>query len=251
MKRKVIVTVFSTALILSLTFLLGTKIKDKKQQNQILFNEEAQGYQISTYITDEIKANSQDCLTELCLLEEFSPNKIGNDADCIALATVITLDGADPEGSIIGMTNGKLLINTVLQGNLTQGQVIEYTKPGGVMNMAEWEATQPEAANLKRQYLRTQSGVNVDLNNTYINLMISGDIEIEAGKSYLVYLKNNNNSEYEIIGLGNGLRELNVSQARSTVTTQNLDTSSLMIKNNETGEYESLQDYINTYINNK
>lgn len=251
MKKKIGVIVFSVVLTLCLTLLIGSKVRDRVNENQHLINETAQQYQVSTYITDEIRANSQVCLTELCLLEEFSPNKIGQDADCIALATVISLDGADPEGSMIGMTNGKLLINTVLKGNLTQGQVVEYSKPGGIMNMADWEDTQPEAANLKRQYLRSQSGVNVDLNNTYINLMISGDIEIEAGKSYLVYLKNNNNSEYEIIGLGNGLRELNVSQARSTVTTQSLDTSSLMIKNNETGEFESLQNYINTYINNK
>ena len=141
------------------------------------------------------------------------------------------------------------MINNVLKGELENGQVINYTKPGGIMKMSDWEETQPEAANMKRKYLREKSGLDNDTENMYINLLISGDIEIEAGKSYLAYLKKNQNSQYEIIGLGNGLRELNVNQVSTVTANQLNNTSDLKIKNNETGEYESLQTYINTYIN--
>ena len=164
---------------------------------------------------------------------------------------MLTLDGADPNGSLVGMTNGTMLVNNVLKGeNSVNGQVISYSKPGGMMKMSEWEKTQPEAANLKRQYLREKNNVDVDLDKTYVNLAISGDIEIEAGKSYLVYLKKNLD-KYEIIGLGNGLRELNVTQAISKVSLQSFDINTLKIKNNETGEFESLKDYMDMYINNK
>lgn len=209
--------------------------------------DEGQAYEIKSYITEQMKADAYVSTADLCLLEEFTPQKIGKDADSIALATVLTLDNADPEASMVGMTNGTMLINQVLSGDLSKGQVINYSKPGGMMKMSEWEENQPDAANQKRQYLREQTNSESDLNKTYINVKISGDIEIEAGKSYLVYLKNNNGS-YEIIGLGNGLRELDVSQQTSRATVQTFDTNSLKIKNNETGEFESLENYINTYI---
>lgn len=209
--------------------------------------DEGQAYEIKSYITEQMKAEAYVSTAELCLLEEFTPQKIGNDADNIVLATVLTLDNADPDGSMVGMTNGTMLINQVLSGNLSQGQVINYSKPGGMMKMSEWEESQPDAATQKRQYLREQSNADINLDETYINVKVSGDIEIEAGKSYLVYLKNNNSS-FEIIGLGNGLRELDVNQQTSRATVQNFNMSSLKIKNNETGEFESLEHYVNTYI---
>ena len=149
---------------------------------------------------------------------------------------------------MFGVTTGKLLINETLRGDLQKGQVIEYMKNGGVMNMAEWEDTQPVNANLKRAYLRNQAGVDIDLENTYINILISDDIEIEEGYTYLIYLKENN-GKYEIIGLDIGLRKINVNYA-SKLRAQNYDMSTLQVMNNETGEFESLQEYINTYINN-
>lgn len=253
MKKKIVVVVASVIVLLYFTVLVGYKLKNDNLYGEVKENSniKEQTYEITSYITDEIKNSTYDCVTQLCLVEEFTPNKLGEDADCIALATVISLDGADPEGSLIGMTDGKMLINTVLKGELEQGQVIEYTKPGGIMKLSDWEETQPDAANLKREYLRSENNTSIDLDNTYINVLISGDIEIESGKSYLVYLKENSDEQYEVIGLGNGLRELNIQQNKSRVAVQNLDISSLEIKNNETGEFESLQEYIDTYITNE
>ena len=58
-----------------------------------------------------------------------------------------------------------------------------------------------------------------------------------------------NNGKYEIIGLDIGLRKINVNYA-SKLRAQNYDMSTLQVMNNKTGEFESLQEYINTYINN-
>ena len=245
MRKKSGIVIASIAMLICCIALVSFKYKDN-----ITSENTTQMYEVSSYITEQMKAEAGVCTAELCLLEEFTPQKIGNDADAIALATVLTLDNADPDASMVGMTNGTMLINNVLSGNLSQGQVINYSKPGGMMKMSEWEESQPEAATQKRQYLREQNNVEIDLNNTYINLMISGDVEIEAGKSYLVYLKNNN-GRYEIIGLGNGLRELDVAQQTSRAAVQNFNLSSLKIKNNETGEFETLENYINTYISNE
>ena len=252
MKKRVGV-ILSVVLAVS-CLVIFTYVKSRDNQEEVLdikafVQDETQSYEAKSYITSEMKTNSKNCVTDLCLVQEFSPEKIGQDADDIALVTVISLDEADPNGSLVGSTNGTLMVNNVIKGELSNGQVINYTKPGGMMKMSEWEKTQPEAANAKRKYLREKSGLTTDTENMYINMLISGDIEIEAGKSYLAYLKENSKSQYEIIGLGNGLRELNVTQTNNIAATQFSNTSDLKIKNNETGEFESLQAYIDTYIN--
>lgn len=205
-------------------------------------------YEVSSYITDDVIANTQNCNVDLCLEKEYTPEVIGNDADNIVLASVISLDGANPNEGLFGITTGKLLINETLKGDLQQGQVVEYMKNGGVMKMSEWERTQPASANNKRQYLRAQSGKNIDLENTYINISIADDVQIEEGYTYLVYLMKNGN-KYEIIGLDAGLRKLNVNYS-SRISAQSYSTDTLKVMNNKTGEFESLQNYINTYINN-
>lgn len=205
-------------------------------------------YSVSSYITDEMLANTSSCNVDLCLKEEYNPENIGEEADNIVIASVISLDGADPKEGLFGITTGKLLINQTLRGDLKQGQVVEYMKNGGVMKMSEWEETQPASANEKRRYLREKAGKNIDLENTYIDITISDDIKIEEGYTYLIYLKKNDD-KYEIIGLDVGLRKVNVNYS-SRISTQSLQIDTLNVMNNKTGEFESLQNYINTYINN-
>lgn len=205
-------------------------------------------YGVSSYITDEMLANTSSCNVDLCLNEEYNPENIGEEADNIVIASVISLDGATPYEGLFGITTGKLLINQTLRGNLEPGQVVEYMKNGGVMKMSEWEKTQPQSANEKRRYLREKAGKNVDLNNTYIDITISDDIKIEEGYTYLIYLKQNDD-KYEIIGLDVGLRKVDVNYS-SRISAQSLQVDTLNVMNNKTGEFESLQNYINTYINN-
>ena len=82
----------------------------------------------------------------------------------------------------------------------------------------------------------------INLDNTYINVSISDDIDIEEGYTYLIYLKKNQ-EKYEIIGLDVGLRKVNVNYS-SRLRTQNLDIDTLEVMNNKTGEFESLQNYL-------
>ena len=242
MKRKTMLIFLFVALGLSAFVVLGVS---NLNDNKIDTTKE---YEVTSYITQDVIDNMQDCSVDLCLEEGYTPENLKEQADDIVIGSVLSLDEGDPEVGLFGVTTGKLLINETLRGDLQKGQVIEYMKNGGVMNMAEWEDTQPVNANLKRAYLRNQAGVDIDLENTYINILISDDIEIEEGYTYLIYLKENN-GKYEIIGLDIGLRKINVNYA-SKLRAQNYDMSTLQVMNNETGEFESLQEYINTYINN-
>ena len=84
-----------------------------------------------------------------------------------------------------------------------------------------------------------------------MKVLIDNDIYLEAGKTYLAYLNYSNSfQKYEIIGLGNGLREVNTEQ-KSRISVQNFDISSLKIKNNNTDEWEALNNYIQENINKK
>ena len=242
MKRKTMLIFLFIALGLSAVVVYGVSSFGKTKI------EPTREYEVTSYITQDMLDNMQDCSVDLCLEEAYTPESLGEEADDIVIASVISLDDGDPETGLFGVTTGKLLINQTLQGDLQQGQVVEYIKNGGVMNMAEWEDTQPVNANLKRAYLRQQAGVDIDLDNTYINIVISDDIEIEEGYTYLIYLKKNND-KYEIIGLDMGLRKLNVNYA-NRLSVQNYSIDTLQVMNNKTGEFESLQNYINTYINN-
>ena len=60
--------------------------------------------------------------------EEYTPELIGKDADEIVIASVISLDNAEADKGLFGITTGKILINQTLKGDLEQGQVVEYMK---------------------------------------------------------------------------------------------------------------------------
>jgi|GEM_PF-620372 len=243
MQRKFIVISIIAVLVLGLT---TTVIALKNNSNTVETKAEVTTLKTYSYITDEILENTQSLETDLCLVEEYEPNKLLKDADAIVVATVASIDKATANEGLFGMTRGKIVIKNAIYGELKEGQVVEYAKNGGIFTMSEWEKTQPNAANLKRAYLRKQAGVEMDLDNTYISVELSDDVQINEGTTYLMYLKKYQDS-YEIIGLDVGLREVDMPKVNE-VTTQKVETTDLKIKNNKTGEFESLENYINTYI---
>lgn len=169
----------------------------------------------------------------------------------IAIVKVISKDYMDPDASMLGMTFGKMLVNTVVSGNLNVEQVVTYEKPGGYVDLETWEKAQPNASTEKRRYLREKAGLSMDLSNEYINILIDSDVEIETGKTYLVYLTYDQScNAYEIIGLGNGLREVDIPQENRSVSVTNVSVNERKIKNNTTGEWENLNSYVENNIQN-
>lgn len=244
MQRKFIVISIIAVLVLGIT--TATVIALKNDSNTVETKAEVSTLKTYSYITEEMLENTQSLETDLCLVEEYEPNKLQKDADAIVIATVVSIDKATANEGLFGMTKGKIVVKNSLYGKLKEGQVVEYAKNGGIFSMSEWEKTQPDAANQKRAYLRKQAGVEMDLDNTYISVELSDDVEISEGTTYLMYLKKYQDS-YEIIGLDVGLREVDMPKVNE-VTTQKIETTDLKIKNNKTGEFESLENYIKTYI---
>lgn len=243
MKNKILI--FSILGVSLIGTVSGYLLLDKESPKEI-----AQNYELKTYITEEISNNTMNSKVGAMVAYSTTPDSLDKIADNIAIVKIISLDGASMEyDGFVGMSYGTMLINNVIRGGLNVGDVVGYIKPGGTISMKEWETYQPEAANQKRATLREQSGNNVNLENAYINTLVENDINIEVGKTYFVYLKYNGAlAKYEIIGLGNGLREVNISKATKSVSRSNININDTKIKNNDTGEYESLNDYISKNI---
>ncbi len=210
-------------------------------------------YKIYSYITDKMKSDAKESKPVAMFRHEYTPEYMLELSDMVALVTIITIDGASTEyNNMFGMTYGSLLIEDIIAGDNIDKDVIEYIKPGGILTMSNWEKTQPQAANDKRNHLREQSGTEIDKDNTYINIKLGNDIELEIGKTYLAYLNYNETfDKYEMVGLGNGLREVNIEQQINSVKKRNIkNNSDLNIKNNTTGEWESLNKYVSENTNN-
>lgn len=54
--------------------------------------------------------------------------------------------------------------------------------------------------------------------------------------------------KYEIIGLGNGLREIDIPQEAKSVSVTSMSINERKVKNNTTGEWENLNSYIEKNI---
>ena len=92
---------------------------------------------------------------------------------------------------------------------------------------------------MKRKQLRENSKEKINAEQ-YYNVLLDGDIEIEAGKTYLAYFTYHENKDiYEIIGLGNGLREVEEDVSNGNI---------IKIKDNSKGSFESLEEHIENSI---
>lgn len=225
------------------------KTTDNEQVVGIIENENSDNketYDIYTFVSDDIKANAENVEVPAELNEEVTLSDLVKSTENIAIVRIISLDSSSAEfDQVVGKTYGKLIVNTVIKGDLQEGDVIDYASLGGYLTVAEWEQYQPSTANEKRDYLRQQSGLEIDKNTTYMHLQLENNIDVEEGKTYLAYLDYNEDMEkYEVVGFEKGLMEINVDKEESTVSIINLDLQKLKIKNNDNDEYESLEDYI-------
>lgn len=255
MKRKYIIGVGLVIAIIA-TVSIGIIVnKNNTDLNNITANndvadENEDGFETYTYITDEMLENSETSTMYAELKSEFTPEIMFNESDAIALVTITTIDGASMEYSAYGMTYGTMVVDNIIYGNIevNENGLVGFFKPGGLVSIADYDAHDNQAAVEKRDYLREQAGIEIDKENSYMNLKVENDVELEVGKTYLAYLHfRDKYGKYEIVGLRNGLREVNVAQ-QTRVKTQSLDLNNIQIKNNVTGEWEDLDQYIQENI---
>lgn len=141
-------------------------------------------------------------------------------------------------------TSGEAKVLKVLKGDF-KSQDINFLRLGGTVSYDDYlKSLHPDA--------REKFSDTVDKKSiTYIEEKAKNDIDIENGKTYLVFMnrddKFHNENEYTIEAFEYGLREIKMNDTTKT----NINSKSILIKNNETNEYENLENAVSQKISNQ
>ena len=198
------------------------KVKDNKNSNEESFNKQEKTNE-RIYLNSISSLDFNLDVTDLDYLEENSSD--------IIIGKVKSIDGTTNYNEknklyTFVSTYGTIQVEGIIKSNskFSLNDTVLFARMGGEITVAEYEKSL-EPRQIVRQ--KIDQLTEEEKKNLYVRMYIENDIEIEAGKTYLMYLSYDESTEkYVIIGFENGLREYN----------KNNNT----VKNNSTGEFESL-----------
>ncbi len=133
-----------------------------------------------------------------------------------AVVHIDSIDGGRTYKPITGNygyaeTFGKMTILSVYKGDIKPGQQLHYSRGGGIVTYNNyWNALNDEQ---KDKRLHLNNGEKNPTGIKYVEQKFSDDIDIEAGKTYLVFMradtyKDGSLIEYSIAGMQYGLRKV-------------------------------------------
>jgi len=246
MKKKILLGTLIFLFFIALVIFFRLKNINIKENDFNLTNNQISKYRVSSYISDKQKADAENAEISLEINEEESFEDLVKKSENIVIVRIISLDSSSAEyDQVVGNTFGKLIINNVIKGELKEGQVVDYAATGGYLTINEWEKYQSDTANEKRDYIRKQNGIVVDKETSYIHLQFENNIDVEEGKTYLAYINfNDKMDKYEIVGFERGLMEISIEQEENTISAIDMKLNELKLKDNNSGKYELLNDYI-------
>ena len=196
-------------------------------------------YPTSTFVSDEIRKNSE--LNELirCTLSR-DEKELKKAATDIAMIKVISIDYSDMNFfDAAPTTYGKFLVDKTIHGTIKENSIYTYAKEGGFIPINEYEQIRnPDFYNeTTKEYRKKRE-------NRYYNATFEPDIEIEAGKCYLALMSFNKDKDlYAFLDMCDGLREIDL-PAQKKVKHESYDLNQLNVRNNTTGDMESLKSVI-------
>lgn len=170
---------------------------------------------------------------------DLSNNKeLCNHHDNIALIEITDVGGSSNYNDKLNIyvdifTYGNAVVKEVYKGNLKKDDKIAFTRLGGEIEFDQWKKGLNE-----RQLNRLKD----DEVYTTVVSKSENDIDVEKGKTYLVFLDHTSSqkdNEYAITGFAYGMREIDTSK---TLT----ESSEIMVKNNFTDKYEPLSSIVVT-----
>lgn len=171
-------------------------VENKLETNEpIIFNE------VSSYDTKYNFADNS-------VLAEFS--------DLIVIGKVTNLDEAtnyNPKTQKYSKarTPGNLEILEVLKSDGSKLlKSIDFLDVGGTLSYNEYEKSLLPAQKAKREYLMQQNGISTKRNNIYVKQSVENQLDLEEGKTYIMYLKYDENFEkYTVVNQPYGVKEYN------------------------------------------
>lgn len=181
----------------------------------------------------ESAAETLEITAEAELLYNVSdPRSIAAYSTYAVTADVLSIDGcdsynasADRYGEIY--TYGKMRIRECYMGELTPGSEVTFVRAGGTV---PWELYEKSLYETEKEKISKE----IDVIPEYVSYRHMDDIDIEEGKTYLMFLWESDTPAIEgslaITGYEGGLREFNP--------------ETNMVLNNITGEWEALDEII-------
>lgn len=146
---------------------------------------------------------------------------------------------------IMPYTPGEATVLKALKGTFETDK-ISFTRLGGKVSYYEYEKSLYPSEREKFGSFFSEE----DKEKLYINSKFKNDIDIENNKTYLVYMNRSDDfhqkNEYNIEAFEYGLREVNFENSN-----ENLNLSTLKVKNNNTHEYEKIEKVVSKKITDK
>lgn len=130
-------------------------------------------------------------------------------------------------------TLGNISVLKVYNGNLKEGEKIDFSKVGGEMKFENYIKVSSSARKKLEDNAEYNNIKEEERKNLIISDRIKDDVVLEKGKTYLFYLEKIEGSDrYNICFFGDGTREVKK------------ESNETLVKNNRTGEYEKIEDVI-------
>jgi len=165
----------------------------------------------------------------------------------LLFGTVTSIDGSINYNPVtkeytMPQTVGKIQVNQVLKGDIKEKE-IPFIRLGGVITLSEYEKSLQKEQIEKRGLDKLSQE---EKNNEYVSETMEGDISIEKGKTYLMYLiYREDYSSYSIRFFQYGLREIDTKTLNLNEKTLTLnDFKTIKVKNNKDGNLETLDSII-------
>lgn len=237
--QKITIAIIVVVLLLVAGAIAAFTILSSQKRNNEATNQE------STELDQNPNSNIQD--DDAYVISSFinlsynnsDPQTMAERSDSVAIVKIKSIDGVSNYGNGVQQyvhpyTYGEMEVIQTLSGDIEEGTTVKFSRLGGTMPFDEYLEGLSEA---ERAKFANQNTENKQAKNTF-----DGDIDIEADKTYLVYLKNSSvhctePGAYEIIGFEGGLREIQTTSGYSA-------NSNLKVLNNFTGEWENLSDVV-------
>lgn len=180
-------------------------------------------------------------------LDVTDKNVRKNNADYVIIGKIKSIDGAtnyNEKQKIYTsiFTYGKIEVETVLKGDISDIE-IPFIRLGGDIKFSEYEKGLTTSQKEKMELVNTLS--QEEKENSYVSYSPEGDIKIEEGKTYLMYMNYNTDYEkYICTYMQYGTREIDTKTLKNSIQTTSNESNEteIKVKNNDTGEWENLSD---------
>ncbi len=245
MKNKKIL-IFSLALVGILTCFIAVHHSFKGEKNNVL-EQGNSSIDENSYVREDGKQVYNEFYSPFLAVDYSKKNNINRDADYIAIIRIDSLESSNWDSInnqyVAVYSKGKATVLTVLKGDLSS--TISYRRLGGQIGYNEWMK-----GSVDKKKMDSIIGIPTNPDNVIINSQKEDDIQLEVGKTYLVFMTQysccNLENEYTIMAYEYGVRELQQQTEWNTLSMQ--EVGDLKVKDNKTGNWVKLSDVVNLNV---